>query len=77
MSPTPRRSNEIEFPPDDDVEVSTTILELLGSNNIVVRASTEVLLQHTVGPTIGVYESKLRIFGQTILIVKLLHSPLG
>lgn len=66
MSPTPHRSYDMEFAPDDDIDLSTTILELLRSNNVVIRASTEVLLRHTVGLAIGAYESKLRISGQTI-----------
>ncbi len=66
MSPTPRRFNSAEGMADDDVDLSTSVPEVLRSNNVDIRASVEVLLRHTINSTIGVYESKLQTSKQTI-----------
>lgn len=65
MSPTPRRFNSAEGTADDDV-LSTSVLEVLRSNNVDIRASVEVLLRHTINSTIEVYVSKLQTSQQTI-----------
>jgi hypothetical protein len=66
MSPTPRRFHGIDFESGEDEGLSTIILQLLRSNNVVVRASTEARLRHTITSEIGVYETKLRTSEQTI-----------
>jgi len=52
--------------PGEDANLSITVLELLQSNNVVVKTSVEVLLRHTIESTIGAYDSKLRTSKQMI-----------
>ena len=57
--PTPRRFNSAKGIADDDVNLSISILKVLRSNNVDIRASIEVLLRYTINSIIGVYKSKL------------------
>ncbi len=60
MSPTPRRFNEVGFKSDEDEDLSVAVLELLRSDNLKLKTSTEVQLRHTINSAVGVYETRLR-----------------
>jgi hypothetical protein len=66
MTPTPHRYNDDPFKSESDTDLTTAIMELLRSDNVELRTSTEVQLQHTIGLGVGVYEAKLRKFEETV-----------
>jgi len=66
-SPTPGRFNDrTNLNPDGESDLTTTVLELIRSDNPKLKASTELQLRHKIGMKLDVGETKLRRSEETI-----------
>ena len=66
-SPTPIRFiDRSSLNPERDLDLSTTILELLHSDSVRLKASTELQLRHEIRLQLNVGETKLRAYEETI-----------
>ena len=65
-SPTPRRFHDVQLKLDDETNLSTNVLQLLHSDNVKLRVSTEIHLRHIITLAEDVYEIKLRKFEATV-----------
>jgi hypothetical protein len=66
VSPTPHRFSSLSLKSSKDADLTTTILELLRSNNVKLSTSAEVHLRHTINLKVGVYETELQQFEETV-----------
>jgi hypothetical protein len=66
-SPTPSRFNDAGFGFTEHDDMTTRVIKLLRSNNIELKASTEVQLRHMISSEVGAYEIKLQKSGEAIL----------
>jgi hypothetical protein len=65
-SPTPRYNNRIDINATEEPDPTTTVLKLLRSDNITLKASTEAQLRHVIRLKIDIEQTKLRRSEQTI-----------
>lgn len=66
-SPSRRYNNRIDINTTKEPDPTTTVLKLLRSENITLKASTEAQLRHVIQLKIDIEETKLRRSEQTIL----------
>jgi hypothetical protein len=67
ISPTPGLPSEkISFDTEGDSDLTMSVLELIRSDNLELKVSTEMLLRHEIGLKLAVSEVKLRRSNETI-----------
>lgn len=59
-SPIPSRFNDARLGSTGNDDITARVLELLRSNNMELKGSTEVRLRHMISSEVGAYEIKLR-----------------
>ena len=76
MSPTPGQHNDTtDLGLGEESDLTTTILDLIRSDNLGLKVSTEMRLRHAIGLKLDVSEIKLRRYRETISeLYKRLHE---
>jgi hypothetical protein len=66
-SPTPGQFNDKTSPNfEEESDLTTTVLELIRSDNLELKVSTELQLRHEIGLKLDVGRTKLRRYEDTI-----------